>query len=541
MVAGTVATAKKMLVGQIDPNLSATAAAHQVIGALAVGYDKFVSALMLLPTEALSLVLTDKNKLLDQLRGYIVKVGRTLGELTSSDYGYDHQTNVRKVIEMLREAESNVATANNILLQGGNFLEGLWRTATKKVDDASVILYDPKTLVPPINSRQVNIAGFLLSINATLQVLLCRQAAIERIYNNLASFSSDFQTYAKFDNLFAPILDQVSCLLLATIQDMEAALNKNAAFAMIMKEKEWLIQLRTILVFMRNAKAMSSVAKTSQAAQDYSYSFAVNASTDNNTNDFTALVNLINELKTQTAAAMMMPPKNPQRIAKIIEAILVEIDRQKAITSRTEERLSSFSRTAFTDDLTEAFTVANSLIAFALSRNLVGIAKALKEGDVRSLFKSAFQCSDEEKALGGFVDLIQYAKKSLPEEVPALVQGYEAMRARVRSDALFSRLVSTSADRYIRDQKENRLPENSALERLMNRITKKIGLKSTVRGAFGSATDTLSKGMDSLEARIASIQNRIDSVGGILDTGLEQAIGVVTRPTQTKPVSCSSR
>jgi len=522
-LAGTVATVAKMAVGAIDPSLKAAVSLQQTFSAVSVSYPDFVSAFMLLPVESLSVFLTDKDTLLDRLLENFEKAYEVLLSMTDDDYGFDHQQAIREALEKLRDAESDTSTVESILLQGGNFLETVWDRAKTRVNEASTILFET-TPDNPFNNKQMRLVGYLTAIDMTMQVLLCRQSIIERLYGNIASFTADFKAESKYDNLYGPILDQISCLLRGVIGDMEAAANKSSALSLFVKEKEWFLQLRTILEFMRNAQKLSTDVPSSSEADAFSLSFSADAESDNNTNDFTALVNLVNEFKTQVRGALMMPLPNPARLEKIVEATLVEIDRQKQITSRTEDKLQSFASNFNQEAMAEAITVMKGIIDFATSRNLMGMVKALREGDIKGFFSTAFQSSDEERALSGIVDLIDYASTTMPEELRALKNAYTVLRGRVRGENLYKRLVSHSADQYIRNQKEQRLPENNALQRLIRRVNNR-----------------LNRSVGVADSRIAQVQERIDQVSGVVDTAVSQIAGAVTRPDENRPVSCAGR
>ena len=412
-IASTVATLAKMAVGSVDPSLKAGMAVHQAFGAVSVAYPDFVSAIMLMPVETLSVFLVDKNTLLDQLADNFDKARKVLLSFTDDDYGFDHQQAIQEALEKLYSAESDTSTVENILLQGGNFLENVWDRAEQDVEEASSILLSAP-LDDPFNVKQMRLAGYLAALGTTLQVLLCRQSIIEDLYGNIASFTVDFKAEAKYDKLYGPVLDQISCLLRGVIGDMEASINKNSALSYFVKEKEWFLKLRTILEFMRNAKNLTGSVPSSEEADELSLSFQTDSASDNNPSDFTALTSLVNEFRSQAQAGLMMPLANPSRVGKIFEAALVEIDRQKLITSNIDEKLSKYASSFNQEAMAEAVTVIKGLLDFADSRNLSGMVDALKKGDLKNFFSSAFQSSDEERALSGIIGLIDYARTSMP-------------------------------------------------------------------------------------------------------------------------------
>jgi len=522
MIISTVSTAAKMVVGAAGPALQGVGAFHAMLGAVQAQYENFFSALMLMPVETLSVFMVDKNTLLDQLREYVEKAYKVIQDLDEDDYGFDHHSVIRDAIALLQEAASDTATVESVLLQGGAFLEDSWDRAEDKVSEASKLIIDT-SLEAPLNQKQLRLVGYLSGVSTTIQVLLCRQSIIERIYNNMATFAADIEVNAKWDNMFGPIVDQVSCLLRAIIADMEASLNKNSALSLYAREQKWYIELRAILTFMENAEQMLANVPDLATTVEFSASFEEDASEDNNTNDFTALVNLVNEFKAQARGALTQLLANPIRVQRIVEAVYVEIDRQKGITSRIDEKLKKYT-SQFGGSTAEAITVASGIVNFAKSRNLLGIVQALKEGDLKGVLSNAFNTTPEEEALGGVVGLIAYAKVSLPEEVDALQQSYEVLRGRVRGEELFKSLITGSSDKYIRERKEKRLPENNGLLRTIERVVDKTGT---------TATDILDK--------IKQVQDKIDVVSGKIDEGAAQVVGLVTRPTQQRPISCSSR
>lgn len=527
LVVGTVTGVARVAAGALSSQLRGIASAHQTLGDLGGLYPDLPDFLMTLPADAMTLLLTDKSTLLDTLSSLVAAILKIALTLTQADYGFDHRSLILRAMAELEEADRDLADVERVLLGGGKFQKASWDRAEGNIDDAADILQDPDF---PLQSgtKQVRIIALLSSMNATAQVLLCRQNLIEKIYANLASFPSSFSASAQYDNLFGPILDQIRCLLKAVIGEMTSALSSGLVAQLFVQEQKWYVELRALLSFMGAAAHLAAAAP---AASSWASSFSSGLDQDqdelNNANDFNALMSLLEGFSSLVRAVLFRAPLGTQRLQQIAAAIQREIGFQKANVEEIENRLAAF-KGSFARPLSEVATVMAGLESYLTSKDLLGMVDALKQGDVKGFFEASTRDSSiEEGAMDRAARLLRYSAETGGREYRALLETYTELRGRVRSEQLFRRLTDQAADLFIREVKEDRLPANNRMLRAAKRVN--AGLQTVENRSL------------QVDAKIAQVQSRIDATVGAVGRAQTKAEEAVTRVTQARPVSCASR
>jgi hypothetical protein len=524
LVGATVTGIARIASGALSSELGAVAAAHQTVAGLSSLYTDLMSYLMTLPAEALSTLLVDKVTLLDNIDSKVDDLLKLALGLEESDYAFDHRSVVVRALAKLRVADDDLADISNVLLSGGNFQPAAWDRAEDNIQAAADILMDTEIDAFP-GTRQLRIVMGLTGLNTHIQVLLCRQSLIEKIYANLAGFPTNFEASARFDNLFGPPIDQIRCLLKAVTGEMEALLQRGLASAFYIKEKQWYVELQALLAFMSGAARLADTLSVGSSAASLSSEMTDSEEELNSPNDFTALTAMIEAFASELRSVIFKPADNSERLESLAFAIKSEISTQKNNVEEIEKMLAGF-KGSFGSEITEALVVAGSLVSFLQSKDLLKMADDLKFGDITNFFMSGpRRTTKDEEALEKAAELLKYIKENQTQDYRELLEVYNVLRSRVRSDKLFRKLTTKAADNHIRDVKEKRLPKNNRMLTTIRRV--RVGISGP------ASTSIIDKAL--------FVNERLNKALGKFSDVQSQVQGTILRATQTKPVSCAAK
>lgn len=522
LTVATVTGLAQLATGAISGELGAVAAAHQTVAGLSSLYKDLMSYLMTLPAEAISTLLVDKVTLLHNIDKKVEGLLEVALSLEDGDYAFDHRSVIVRALAKLKTADDDMADVSRVLFAGGNFQPTVWDRAEGNIRDAGEILMDTKLDEFP-GMKQLRIVMGLMGLNTHVQVLLCRQSLIERIYANIAKFPANFEISAKFDKLHGPAIDQIRCLLKAIIGEMETLLQRGLASAFYIKERQWYVELQALLAFMSGVDGLSGVVGVGASATLLSSEMERSEDELNSSNDFTALVGLIDSFAQELRSIIFKPADNAARLESLAFAIKTEIATQQGNVEKIEKMIAGF-KGSFGNQITEALTVAGSLITFLQSKDLHKMVQDLEWGDITNFFKSGpRRTTKDEEALEKTAELLKWIKTHQTKEFREMLEVYNELRARVRADKLFRRLTTKAADNHIRDVKEKRLPRNS---KIMN----------TVRRVLVGLSDA-----DVTIQRALLVNEKLNEALGKFSDVQSQVQGEITKFIQRKPVSCAAK
>jgi len=522
LIGATVTGIAQLVTGSLSGELGAVSAAHQTVAGLGSLYTDLVAYLMTLPAEALTTLLTDKVTLLNNIESKVDNLLEIALTLDLDDYAFDHRSVVIRALAKLKSADDDLSDVSRILLGGGNFQATVWDRAEGNIDAAASILIDTELDEFP-GHKQLKIVMGLSGLSTHIQVLLCRQALIEKIYSNIASFPTNFSASAKFDNLYGPAVNQIQCLLKAIIGEMEKLLQRGLASAFYIKEKQWYVELKALLAFMGGVDGLSKTIGVGASATTLSTEMSDNEDELNSANDFTALVGLIESFSQELRSAIFKPVDNADRLETLAFAIKVEIEKQRESVESIESMLAGF-KGSFGDGLTEAITVVGSLVSFLQSKDLHKMVQDLEWGDITNFFKSGpRRTTKDEEALEQTAKLLKWIKNNQTKDYREMLEVYNELRARVRADKLFRKLTTKAADNHIRDVKEKRLPTNNKLMNTVRRV--QVGLSD----------------VNVVTQRALLISSKLNEALGKFSDFQAQAESAILKFTQTKPVSCAAK
>lgn len=521
LATGTVRGLASMVTGSVTSEMGAVSAAQQTVAGLSSLYKDLTSYLMTLPAEAIATLLTDKVTLLENIESKVDSLLSIALSLDESDYAFDHRSVVIRALAKLKTADDDLSDVFRVLFAGGNFQPSVWDRAEGNIQDAADILLDTD-LEAVAGTKQLRIVMGLSNINTQLQVLLCRQTLIERIYSNLANFSTTFQASARFDNLFGPPIDQIRCLLQAIIGEMESLLERGLASAFFVKEKQWYLELQALLAFMSGAGRLSSSVSLGSSGAQLSANMKQNEDDLNSENDFTALTFLIEAFAEELRAIIFKPANSTVGIENLAVGIKGEISTQKGNVERIEEMIAGF-KGSFGNDLTQALSVAGSLVNYLQSKDLKKMVNDIVYGDIGNFFRSGpKKTTKEEEALENTAKLLRWVNDNRQEDSREITKVYNELRSRVRSDKLLRRLTTEAADEHIRDVKEKRLPKNNRIMSIVRRFNASLRTDSQVVSRDLFINERLNKAL----GRFSDVESQVKET--------------VIRATQNKPISCSS-
>ncbi len=522
LVGATVTGIARLATGAVSGELGAVSSVHQTVAGMAGLYKDLMSYLMTLPAEAIATLLVDKVTLLGNIEDKVSGLVELALKLNIDDYAFDHRSVVIRALAKLKTADDDLSDVSRVLLAGGNFQPTVWDRASDNIDEAADILMDTKLDAFP-GQIQIRIVMGLAGLNNHVQVLLCRQSIIERIYTNLANFPTNFEISAKFDNLYGPAVDQIKCLLKAIIGEMEALLQRGLASALFIKEKQWYVELQALLAFMSGVERLSTSVSVGASATLLSTGMQQNEDELNSPNDFTALVGLIEAFAQELRAIIFKPAENTVRIESLAVAIKVEIAKQRDSVEKIEKMIAGF-KGSFGGQITEALVVAGKLTTFLQSKDLHKMVQDLEWGDITNFFKSgARRTTKEEEALEKVSKLLKWVKENRPEDFQELLAVYNTLRARVRADKLFRKLTTKAADNHIRDVKEKRLPKNN---RMMN-VVRRVRVDLTASNATVERALLLNEKLNEALGKFSDVESQVK--------------GEILEFTQSKPVSCAAK
>ena len=523
LVAATATGIAQLATGALGGELGAVAAAHQTVAGLSGLYTDLAAYLMTLPAEALTVLLTDKVTLLNNVGSKVDSLLKIALSIDDSDYAFDHRSVVVRALAKLKTADDDMSDVSRALFAGGNFQPSIWDRAEDNISDAADILIDTKLDMFP-GYKQLKIVMALTGLNIHIQVLLCRQSIIERIYANLSNFPTSFKVSAKFDKLYGPAINQIQCLLKAIIGEMESLLQRGLASAFYIKEKQWFVELQALLAFMSGVGGLSKSVSVGQSATLFAYDMVENESELNSSNDFTSLVGLVDTFAQELRSIIFKPADNAKRLESLAFAIKVEIAKQQEAVENIEKMLAGF-KGSFGNEITEVITVVGSLVTFLQSKDLHKMVDDLKSGDIANFFKSGpKRTTQDEEALEKTAELLKWIKANQTKEFREMLEVYVELRSRVRSDKLFRKLTTKAADNHIRDVKEKRLPKNNKMMNTVRRV--RIGL-------IGDA--------DALVKRALAVNNMLNTALGKVSDIENQVTGEILKFTQQKPISCGAK
>jgi len=425
------------------------------------------SALMSMPSGLLSIILTNKEALLDRIESTIKQSLDIVVSMTDKDYPFDHAAFIAAAKARLEDADADLSAVEEILEAGGLFQEPNWSRAKDTIEETGndLLGIGEGSLIPGfVQTKIIKILGYQKLLEMLIKVLDERQSIFAQLAGNIGSFQSNFQTTAKFQNLMAPIVQQVRCTLQKIIQDMGDTINLNALLRYFIKEKKWGIDLLSLAVYMVNtghlgddlgvpSSALNDLAnKMSSSIGDGADYFAGAESYDVLTG---LLANYTRELKMKASRNA-----DPKILDGIAQAIFTEIEIQRKSNSDLSEILNGFNSSIAGAGLV-AVQAISGLLSLLGDQGLDTIVDSIMNGDIAALFSvDAVKRQVEATARKAIGDALQCCTDNAGDGDAAerLTNMSRVVQELQKGKEIFDRYTKGYADLYVKNVYKKQIP-----------------------------------------------------------------------------------
>jgi hypothetical protein len=387
---------QNVLVGTVDSLVRVTekavsAAARQIstaqttIGLALQAMPDLYAAIMSMPAGTLSILLTNKKKILERVQGVVVSVVALVRGMAQADYPTDHRALIRWALGELADADGDLALVEQILEAGGKFQKENWNRAEATIDETGDTLLRAESRFPTDKGfvKMLQLLGHQKDLETLISVLDQRQTLCVQFVETIGGFTANFQS-ANFKNLAGPLVQQIRCVLQVITGDMDRTLDANSLVRYYLKEMQWgaeLLQLATMMEGVKGLASDLSVPSTDLAAATDKLSAEVSARSDEflQAESYSMLNGLLNnfirEMQRKLASNV-----DPEILAGIGDAIMTEIERLNASGDGLAELLGDFNRSIAAEGVVVAQAAAGLMEIFD-GQGLGNFAKALAKGD----------------------------------------------------------------------------------------------------------------------------------------------------------------
>lgn len=238
-ISATLASAVESSLNAVNSVSRAATSAFSTLSNLVADVPGTAEALMSVAANNLSGLVLDQDFLLDRLIAAVQEANKIAEDLQSKDYLNDRYSVVRGEQIRLAHAVGDIEVIKRQLTFGGPLHETLWGETRGHVADAARALCDS----PSVSILPTRLAGYAAYIEYLLNALARSNAGLIDIRSNVGSFRADFQAGFRFDSIYAPILDAIQGRIDAIVADMGVALRGSSISRLLLKEKEWCLEL----------------------------------------------------------------------------------------------------------------------------------------------------------------------------------------------------------------------------------------------------------------------------------------------------------
>lgn len=391
ILVGTVGTVFRVAGRAVN---NATRAIYNVQATVGLAIDvvpDLYTGLMSLPAGALSVLLTNREILLTRISTTVDSMIEISLELEDDDYPFDHKSFVQGIITTLQGVDSDLNRVEGVLEAGGNFLDSLWKQSISNIEDVAEDLLSLGLGPLFLNAKLLKLMALEQFLVTLIDILDQREQAYSELVVAIGGFSSEFRNNAKFDNLMAPIVQQVRCQLQRTISDMEQTVDFNAILRYYVKEKQWGVFLYAIAKYMRGTGVLGEPFSVVPSALNDATD-ALSASMSAGINDFAsgetyqALTSRLNSFNREVKRKVVRNI-DPSLIVSIGAAVKREIESLLNTNSQVDELLSGFTSQVGEIGATVLQGVS-LLMNFMGEQGLSNMIDALKTGDLGSFFSA---------------------------------------------------------------------------------------------------------------------------------------------------------
>lgn len=480
ILVSTVNTVVRVAEASLNLGAKQVFSVQATLGLALEAYPDLYAGIMSLPAGTLAILLTNKKTILDRIESIVKTTVSLVMKITEDDYPDDHRSIVLSALGRLEEADGDLGQVESTLEQGGRFLAANWDRAENTIeetgDDLLSISASPRPGYTFVKILQL--VGYQKNLELMTQILSERQAKAVELVGYLGRFKTTFDSGSNFKNLAAPLVQQVRCMLRLIMDDMEKSLDVNSILNFYLKEKQWGAQLVGLAILMKNTghlgKGLSSNSTSLNSAADQ-LSSSIGALMDEYLagESYNLLLQLLSsflrEMKRKTASNV-----DPEILAGIGDAILVETARLKTMDSAMEELLFPFNDTFAQVGLGVAQAVAG-FVNIVGEQGLDNIVDAIATGNWEGLFGlDALKNQLEAVALQAVGDLLQCCKDNAGDGDARrrLVRMGQAVQMRQRSKQVYDRYLKGFSEEYVKSTYGSTIPGIQGLKADVTRVSR---------------------------------------------------------------------
>lgn len=414
LLVGTVGSVVRIADSSLQASAQNVFTAQATLGLAMEALPDLYAGIMSMPAGTLSLLITNKAKILDEIDATVKSVIDISFGMEKKDYPADHKAFVRAALSNLESADSDLGQVEQTLEAGGKFLETNWDRAQTVINDTGedLLSIGSGSLVPGFAFLKIlQLLGYQKHLESLSGILAQREALFQQLVGMLGKFQTEFEASADFRNLAAPLIQQVRCVLQMIMADMEKTLDLNAILKYFIKEKQWGIELVQLAGFMKGTESLGkglskSPISSKDAANALSASIAAEADRYSQAESYDILNSLLSyfvkEIRRKIASNV-----DPAGLAYIGDAILAETSKLRKTDVDLAGLLGPFNDSMAKTGLAATQAVGAILEVFG-DGNLDTFVDAVRRGDWKSLLGvNALKSQLESMARKQIGDLLQ--------------------------------------------------------------------------------------------------------------------------------------
>jgi hypothetical protein len=500
LLTGTIATVFNIGKTAVDNAVQSVFAVHSSIGLALQVLPELYAGLMSQPAGLLSIILTNKTALLDRIESTVQQTMSVVDDMKDEDYPFDHKSFVLAAKAKLEEADSDMATVEDVLKAGGLFQNANWDRAKDTIKDTGddlLSLGAGDLLSGFVHLKILQILGYQKVLETLIQVLDERQSIYAELTSNISAFGKNFQATAKFQNLMAPIVQQVRCDLQRIIADMDETVLVNSFIKYIVKEKWWGSELNGISIFMANTGHMGDeLSIPSSQLNDVANSFSSSVSDAEDyfigAESYDILTGLLSSFMRELKAKATRNT-DPKILQGIATAIYSEIDRQRQSSSDLSELLEGFNSSIAAEGLVAVQAVAG-LMGLMDIQGLDTLIDTIRNGDIGSFFSveaATRQLESVARKAIGEVLLCCSENDGDSDATSRLLNMNRVMQDLQKGKELYDQYTSGYSEAYIQSVYKRDIPELTKMKKDVSTIKGSRCMNQGTAGSTGSPGLTL--------------------------------------------------
>jgi hypothetical protein len=417
VILGTVDSLVTIASSVVSPVVNAAMAAQTTVAMAFDVIPDLYGALASMPAGTLSLLLTNKAKILDNLESTVNSAVALAKEMTDESYPTEHISLIERSMASLEEADGDLGDIDATINGGGSFDKLLWEETYTHLRRVSEDLMGSSLSVDMDSYGKVlQLLGYQRVIDQLTSILYQRQAAISELISSLGGMASTFDQGMRFQNMLSPIIRQIRCSLQQMIADMGETLDVNRLLKFYANEKRWAVELIVLAEYMNSTEGLGqelthAPTEMNKAADYVSSQISTGMDFFQSEESYDALISRLQsfsaELKRKVASNV-----DPALLEALGVSVKREIAVQRESNSDLENLLNGFNQSIAGAGLT-ALQAVSEIMSLLDEQGLDSMVDALKRGDFESFFSGdMLKKVGESAARKALTDVLHYCSEN---------------------------------------------------------------------------------------------------------------------------------